>query len=73
MTNQTQLELIRNLAQSREQELAAEVGEMRRLQLDAQSALNRLHGYLSDYTVSGTNDFTGFGAKLPRWKMKGAL
>ncbi len=64
MTNQTQLELIRNLAQSREQELAAEVGEMRRLQLDAQSALNRLHGYLSDYTVSGTNDFTGFGRKI---------
>jgi len=56
MAKQTQLELIRDLAQSREQELAAEVGELRRLQIDAQSALNRLNGYLAEYTVTGTAD-----------------
>ncbi len=50
MAKSTQLELIRNLAQSREQELAEEVGELQRLKTNAEQDLNRLNSYLSEYT-----------------------
>ena len=61
MAKSTQLELIRDLAQSREHGLAAEVSELRRLKTSAEVDLNRLDSYLSEYTLgmSRSNPQTG--------------
>jgi|GEM_PF-6180267 len=64
MGKHTQLELIRDLAQSREHELATEVGELQRLKSSAEVALNRLDTYLSEYTASATSDGLGTGRQV---------
>ncbi len=56
MAKPTQLEFIRDLAQSREQELAVEVGELRRQKNSAEVALNRLDTYLAEYTLDATQN-----------------
>ncbi len=51
MKKTTQLEMIRDLAQSREHQLATEVGELQRLKSSADLDLNRLDSYLCEYTL----------------------
>ena len=46
----SQLQLVRGIALGREQELAAEVGELMRQRAGAEATLTRLGGYLEDYS-----------------------
>ena len=64
MAKQTQLEFIRDLAQSREHQLAAEVGELRRQKTSAEVALNRLDTYLAEYTAEVPRDSTDPGRSV---------
>lgn len=48
----TQLELVRGLAQRREQELAGELGELMRQRAGADATSSRLRSYLHDYTAA---------------------
>ena len=48
----SQLQLARELAETREQELAVEVGELMRQRASAEATLERLGGYLAEYTAS---------------------
>ena len=47
--SQSQLQLVRGIAQGREQKLANEVGELMRLRAEATATVQRLQGYLHDY------------------------
>jgi flagellar FliJ protein len=55
MKKPTQLELIRDLSQSREHNLATEVGELQRLKSSADLDLNRLDSYLCEYTLGDSH------------------
>ena len=48
----SQLQLVRGIAETREQELAVEVGELMRQRASAEATLERLGGYLAEYTAS---------------------
>ena len=48
-SNATQLQLVRGIAQGREQNLAAEVGDLMRQRASAMETVQRLQGYLHEY------------------------
>lgn len=52
----SQLQLVRGIAETREQELAVEVGELMRQRASAEATLERLGGYLAEYTASAQGD-----------------
>ena len=64
MATQTKLEFIRDLVQTREYQLAAEVGELRRLKASAEVVLNRLDTYLAEYTVGVSGNGTDPGRSV---------
>ena len=49
--SQSQLQLVRDIAHSREQKLASEVGELIRQRASVAATMERLQGYLRDYQV----------------------
>ena len=49
--SQSQFQLVRDIAHSREQKLASEVGELIRQRASVAATMERLQGYLRDYQV----------------------
>jgi flagellar export protein FliJ len=58
----SQLQLVRTLAERREQALALEVGELMRERASADATSRRLHDYLQEYTGAARG---GGGARTP--------